>query len=209
MLHALSTSLPSPRQFTYPFCYDVDPLAEAASEELQHYIATTGLMSAENGCGKMFGVLVVEYKDEEGALQRGFLAAYSGLLGGRNDWPYFVPPVFDAQQPDGHFKRTEREISTINREISAIEHDPQYLQSVAQHEETMKRLQAEVEAFKVEVDAAKARRDARRKSGEPLSEEEQAEMVRESQFMKAELRRRRKAMEQADSTFNTQHSTFL
>ena len=209
MLHALSTSVPSPRQFTYPFCYDVDPLAEAASEELQHYIATTGLMSAEKGCGKMFGVLVVEYKDEEGALQRGFLAAYSGLLGGRNDWQYFVPPVFDAQQPAGHFKRTEREISAINREIAAIEHDPEYLQSVAQHEEMTKRLQAEVDAFKVEVDAAKARRDARRKSGEPLSEEEQAEMVRESQFMKAELRRRRKAMEQADSTFNTQHSTFL
>ena len=209
MLHALSTSVPSPRQFTYPFCYDVDPLAEAASEELQHYIATTGLMSAEKGCGKMFGVLVVEYKDEEGALQRGFLAAYSGLLGGRNDWQYFVPPVFDAQQPDGHFKRTEREISAINREISAIEHDPQYLQSVAQHEETMKRLQAEVEAFKVEVDAAKARRDARRKSGEPLSEEEQAEMVRESQFMKAELRRRRKAMEQAESTFHNPHATLL
>jgi tRNA pseudouridine32 synthase/23S rRNA pseudouridine746 synthase len=40
-----------------------------------------------------------------------FLAAYSGLLAGRNDWPYFVPPVFDAQQPDGHFKTTEREIS--------------------------------------------------------------------------------------------------
>ncbi len=209
MLHALSTSLPSPRQFTYPFCYEVDPLAEAASEELQHYIATTGLMSAEKGCGKMFGVLVVEYKDEEGALQRGFLAAYSGLLGGRNDWQYFVPPVFDAQQPDGHFKRTEREISAINREISAIEHDPEYLQSVAQREETMKRLQAEVEAFKAEVDAAKARRDARRKSGEPLSEEEQAEMIRESQFMKAELRRRRKAMEQADSTLHTPHSTFL
>ena len=209
MLHALSTSIPSPRQFTYPFCYDVDPLAEAASEELQRYIAATGLMSAEKGCGKMFGVLVVEYEDEEGALQRGFLAAYSGLLGGRNDWQYFVPPVFDAQQPDGHFKRTEREISAINREISAIEYDPQYLQSVAQHEETMKRLQAEVDAFKVEVDAAKARRDARRKSGEPLSEEEQAEMVRESQFMKAELRRRRKAMEQAESTFHNPHATLL
>ena len=209
MLHALSTSVPSPRQFTYPFCYDVDPLAEAASEELQHYIATTGLMSAEKGCGKMFGVLVVEYKDEDGALQRGFLAAYSGLLGGRNDWQYFVPPVFDAQQPDGHFKRTEREISAINREISAIEHDPQYLQSVAQHEEMTKRLQAEVEAFKVEVDVAKARRDARRKSGEPLSEEEQAEMVRESQFMKAELRRRRKAMEQAESTFHNPRATLL
>ena len=209
MLHALSTSIPSPRQFTYPFCYNVDPLAEAASLELQRYIADADLMSTEKGCGKMFGVLVVEYEDEEGALQRGFLAAYSGLLGGRNDWPYFLPPVFDAQQPDGHFKRTEREISAINHEIAAIEHDPEYLQSVAQHEQTKKRLQAEVDAFKAEVDAAKARRDARRKSGEPLSEEEQAEMIRESQFMKAELRRRRKAMEQADSTLNTQHSTFL
>ena len=209
MLHALSTSIPSPRQFTYPFCYDVDPLAEAASLELQRYIADADLMSTEKGCGKMFGVLVVEYEDEEGASQRGFLAAYSGLLGGRNDWPYFVPPVFDAQQPDGHFKRTEREISAINSEIAAIEHDPEYLQSVAQHEQTKKRLQAEVDAFKAEVDAAKVRRDARRKSGEPLSEEEQAQMIRESQFMKAELRRRRKAMEQAESTLNTQHSTFL
>ena len=209
MLHTLNVSIPSPRQFTYPFCYEVDPLAEAASLELQRYIADADMMSTEKGCGKMFGVLVVEYEDELGALQRGFLAAYSGLLGGRNDWPYFVPPVFDAQQPDGHFKRTEREISAINREISAIEHDPEYLQSVEQHEQTKKRLQAEVDAFKAEVDAAKARRDARRKSGEPLSEEEQAEMIRESQFMKAELRRRRKAMEQANSTLHIPHSTFL
>ena len=209
MLHTLNVSIPSPRQFTYPFCYDVDPLAEAASLELQRYIADADLMSTEKGCGKMFGVLVVEYEDESGALQRGFLAAYSGLLGGRNDWPYFVPPVFDAQQPDGHFKRTEREISAINREIAAIEHDPEYLQSVEQHEQTKKRLQAEVDAFKAEVDAAKVRRDARRKSGESLSEEEQAEMIRESQFMKAELRRRRKAMEQANSTLHIPHSTFL
>ena len=209
MLHTLNVSIPSPRQFTYPFCYEVDPLAEAASLELQRYIADADLMSTEKGCGKMFGVLVVEYEDEEGALQRGFLAAYSGLLGGRNDWQYFVPPVFDAQQPDGHFKRTEREISAINREIAAIEHDPEYLQSVEQHEQTKKRLQAEVDAFKAEVDAAKARRDARRKSGESLSEEEQAEMIRESQFMKAELRRRRKAMEQANSTLHIPHSTFL
>ena len=45
----------------------------------------------------------------------GFLAAYSGLLAGRNDWSYFVPPVYDAQQPDGYFKTQEREISRISR----------------------------------------------------------------------------------------------
>ena len=46
-----------------------------------------------------------------------YLAAYSGLLAGRNDWPFFVPPVFDAQQPDGHFKQTERLISSINAQL--------------------------------------------------------------------------------------------
>ena len=65
--------------------------------------------------GKMFGVLVAE--DSNDGL--GFLAAYSGLLCGRNDWEYFVPPVFDAQQPDGYFKQKEREISVLNQHPSA------------------------------------------------------------------------------------------
>ena len=54
----------------------------------------------------MFGVLVVETIQQ----QLGFLAAYSGLLEGHNDWGYFVPPIFDAQQPNGYFKTREREI---------------------------------------------------------------------------------------------------
>ena len=65
----------------------------------------------------MFGVLVVEGTGDRGLA---FLAAYSGLLEGRNDWDYFVPPVFDAQQPDGYFKQKEREISAKggDREMS-------------------------------------------------------------------------------------------
>ena len=45
---------------------------------------------------------------------------YSGLLEGRNDWDYFVPPVYDAQQPDGYFKTREREImaSVDHKEMS-------------------------------------------------------------------------------------------
>lgn len=67
--------------------------------------------------GKMFGVLVVEGQDGQ---DLGFLAAYSGLLEGRNDWPYFVPPVYDAQQPDGYFKTRERAImqSQDHKEMS-------------------------------------------------------------------------------------------
>ena len=73
--------------------------------------------------GKMFGVLVVSTQGDRHGVRSFaktahracpsvcFLAAYSGLLEGRNDWEYFVPPVFDAQQPDGYFKQKEREIS--------------------------------------------------------------------------------------------------
>ena len=81
-----------------------------AAEEVKKEIARIGPKE-----GKMFGVLVVEEGDrsqETGVRNAyGFLAAYSGLLEGRNDWDYFVPPVFDAQQPNGYFKIKEREIS--------------------------------------------------------------------------------------------------
>ena len=103
-----------PERFTYPFCYEPHPLAVRAAEAVQRYLATIDV-----GEGKMFGVLVV--KTAEGGV--GFLAAYSGLLCGRNDWPYFVPPVFDAQQPDGHFKTIEREISRINQESTQVAHE--------------------------------------------------------------------------------------
>ena len=96
-LHPLTTDIHKPERFTYPFCYEPHPLCLLAAEEVKQEIEH--IHPSE---GKMFGVLVVE---------GGFLAAYSGLLEGRNDWSYFVPPVFDAQQPDGYFKTREREIS--------------------------------------------------------------------------------------------------
>ncbi|MBQ7439753.1 MAG: hypothetical protein IJV28_07250, partial [Paludibacteraceae bacterium] len=107
MIHPLRTDIPKPERFTYPFCYEPHPLAVAAAEEVQRELAKMELTE-----GKMFGVLVVETENGYG-----FLAAYSGLLEGRNDWDYFVPPVYDAQQPDGHFKKTEREISKISLEL--------------------------------------------------------------------------------------------
>ena len=105
-IHPLHSNDERPVRFTYPFCYEPHPLSCQAAAEVQQYIATHEEIRRDADNGKMFGVLVVE--SAEGLA---FLAAYSGLLAGRNDWPYFVPPVYDAQQPDGHFKTTEREIS--------------------------------------------------------------------------------------------------
>ena len=104
-LHPLKTDIQKPVHFTDPFCYEPHPLCLLAVEEVKQEIAR--IHPSE---GKMFGVLVVE-----SSVHIAFLAAYSGLLEGRNDWPYFVPPVFDAQQPDGYFKTKEREISLTSR----------------------------------------------------------------------------------------------
>ena len=111
VLHPLTTDIIPPERFTYPFCYEPHPLCLLAAEEVKQEIER--IRPSE---GKMFGVLVVDYID-----QLAFLAAYSGLLEGRNDWPYFVPPVFDAQQPDGHFKTCEREISELFRGYGGTE----------------------------------------------------------------------------------------
>ena len=115
MLHSLNTDIQAPERFTYPFCYEPHPLCEMAAKEVQAYIVNHVEIREDADNGKMFGVLVVEY---EGGLA--YLAAYSGLLAGRNDWSFFVPPVYDAQQPDGHFKTTEREISLISHHSPLI-----------------------------------------------------------------------------------------
>jgi len=115
VVHPLYTDIPKPERFTYPFCYEPHPLCQLAAKEVQHEIARINPQE-----GKMFGVLVVEVneklkvKSEKSIAGLGFLAAYSGLLEGRNDWEYFVPPVYDAQQPDGYFKTKEREISQLS-----------------------------------------------------------------------------------------------
>ncbi|MBO7129419.1 MAG: hypothetical protein J6W05_06575, partial [Prevotella sp.] len=119
-VHRLSTDIIPPERFTYPFCYEPHPLCILAAEEVKREIER--IQPKE---GKMFGVLVVreesgDRSQESEGNRFGFLAAYSGLLEGRNDWKYFVPPVFDAQQPDGYFKTKEREImqSEEHRQMS-------------------------------------------------------------------------------------------
>ena len=136
-IHPLNTDLLAPARFTYPFCYEPHPLCRLAAAEVQQELQRMTLTE-----GKMFGVLVVESPPSSHPSPTtlhpspftlhpySFLAAYSGLLEGRNDWPYFVPPVFDAQQPDGHFKQEERLISAMrdDRQREERRHRSQQLQ---------------------------------------------------------------------------------
>ena len=114
--HPFQATAAPPSQFNDPFDYEPHPLCAMAARQVSIYINKVEAWQADLTAGKMLGVLVCRRADG----QLGFLAAYSGLLAGRNDWDYFVPPVFDAQQPDGHFKTTERAISAINAEVRVL-----------------------------------------------------------------------------------------
>ena len=170
-----------PRLFTCPFYYHPHPLALRAAEEVQRYIACSAEWKEEADRGKMFGVLIVE---KEG--QTGFLAAYSGLLAGRNDLPYFVPPVYDLLQPDGHFKKEEQKISGINRHIRALE------EGNLRHALTERMATCEKERREELSAARSAMKDAKRKRDElraTAGNRNEAALIRESQFQKAEYKR--------------------
>jgi len=96
-----------PERFTFPFYYDVHPLAQHAVSLLQQRLEIEdfghdfGLDRQERlgAIGKMFGVLVVQ----NAAGELGYLAAFSGKLGNSNAHEGFVPPVFDLLETQGFF----------------------------------------------------------------------------------------------------------
>ena len=177
-----------------PLDYEPHPLCIQACREVQEMLARRKDWQEEIARGKMFGVLIVEnVKTDTDVPKWGYLAAYSGQIGGRSDWEDFVPAVFDYLQPDGYFKTHEAEISRINQSISHLEKDERMKEArtlIRQLQEERKRT---IAAYQEKMKEAKAKRDSRREAGN-LSEAEEAEMIRESQFMKAELRRLKKSL---------------
>ncbi len=167
---------------------------DAAVKAVEEYLNSHPELRADADKGKMFGVLLVDGDTTDVRVHKlgefAFLAAYSGLLAGRNDWEWFVSPVFDAQQPDGHFKRTERAISSINDKIKELE------ESLDQETQGKKEKEREIEEYRRKMQAAKVFRDTRRLHHN-LSPEEEAALIRESQFMKAELHRMKKRLAEA------------
>ena len=186
--------------------YEPHPLCIQACREVQEMLARREDWQEEIARGKMFGVLIVENVKTDSDIPKwgypaadseapkwGYLAAYSGQIGGRSDWEDFVPAVFDYLQPDGYFKTHEAEISRINQSISHLEKDERMKEArtlIRQLQEERKRT---IAAYQEKMKEAKAKRDSRREAGN-LSEAEEAEMIRESQFMKAELRRLKKSL---------------
>lgn len=181
-----------PEKFTYPFHYTPHPLCVLAAEEVKAYIASRKEWQEELASGKMFGVLVVQTdngitNNEEN--QIGYLAAFSGNLDGKNLHPYFVPPVYDLLQPEGFFKIEEEQISAINIRIRELENSGSYLDSKEKWKIETEQAKAVLNQAKAELKMAKEAREIRRQSSPELSGEEQASLIRESQYQKAEYKR--------------------
>jgi len=139
-----------PERFTFPFYYQPHPLCLLAAKELQQHLKTQtqwkhnfGISgNKDQAIGKMFGVLLVQNKNNE----IGYLAAFSGKLADTNHLPNFVPPVFDMLKKDGFFLKGQAEINGITEQIIKLEQNPQIL-------EFESFLQAEIQSSSLQISA--------------------------------------------------------
>lgn len=133
--------------------------------------------------GKMLGVLIAE--DSEGLHHT--LYAFSGQLSeGGFDYPGFVEGVFDYLDPNGYFKRVEADISRQNQVIA------EYISTVLQPlRKQCAQVQSEQSALlaerKEQYRLSKLERERIREAG--VTPELKDELIRQSQFEKAELAR--------------------
>ena len=188
ILKVLHTTILPPSRMNNPLNYTPHPLCVMAAEEVRRMVRENAVMSSETRkSGKMFGVLVVETPDGN----TGYLAAYSGQIAGRSNWDGFVPAVFDYLQDGGYFKTCEAEITAINKQVRLMETSEERRRLLTHLDETIAKAASEEQAYKTLMHESKARRDSERAAG-GVTPEREAEMTRESQFQKAELRRMRR-----------------
>ena len=166
------------------------PVCEAAVADLLPHVEE---LMRGNPEGKMFGVLVVtkensQVSDNQQNATLYYLAAFSGQLYDQSMLPGFVPPVFDFLAPDGYFKVHEAEISAINQEIDNLGSDGRYIESRKIYLQLQEDAEVAIAKAKSNMLSAKEKRDAER-SKRVLSPVEEAAFVKESQYLKAELRR--------------------
>ena len=180
-----------PEGFTCPYCYEPHPLALMAVERVQRYVAQREEWAEELGAGKMLGVLVA--LDAQGRL--GFLAAFSGNLAGSVHHDYFVPPVYDLLDPQGEFKRGEAEITAINHEVERLKQSPILAALLERESDEKQQMADEVNAFKAMMAQHKLTRDQRRQDRD-ITPDELEELLNQSRFEKAELRRMRQRHEE-------------
>ncbi len=185
--HCDVSGIEPPAQFTYPMHYVPHELCKIAAHEVMDYALNQKQWRDELMAGKMLGVLVV--KDLDNSL--GYLAAYSGNLAHTGEHPYFVPHIYNLLEPQGLFRTGEAEITEINHSIEALENSPERKETDELLSTTLAKHEDEKIKMRQAMESAKAKRDKLRSEGN-ISAEQEAALIKESQFMKAEMRRLKK-----------------
>jgi len=114
-----------------PYYYHPQPHLREAADAVLSYIEASECAAPLFEQGKMLGVLLLDADsvDKRTNLARvhyindiPYLAAYSGVINGYTDEAaYFVPPIYDLQQPDEFYLQKDAEITMINQQIKAME----------------------------------------------------------------------------------------
>lgn len=178
--------------FTDPFRYIPDKLVKLAGQLVIDRLAQWASLpegSPERHIessfaeGKMLGVLVC---------RTGFLAAFSGTVKGPEgrvtaSVDGFVPPIIDLTEDNGHFKRKEAVITQMNKAIDILSACPEFEDLKKELQEASEKRDAEIENLQNRIRFSKMQRDEiRSETADPARLEE---LIRESQFQKAELKR--------------------
>lgn len=124
-------------------------------------------------------------------------------IGRKEPTSLFVPPVYDLLQPQGFFKIEEEKISSINCNIRQLENDKAYAALSAELARTIQSAENILATAKAQLKEAKTAREQRRKEKE-LNAQEEAELIRESQFQKAEYKRLERSWKARITTLQTQ-----
>lgn len=203
-----------PAGFNDPFRYSPCPAVARASREIISHIHSDRTLDGILSEGKMLGVLIVEIPDDklqDGAEQfrerLAYLAGFSGIAGGKNRLPGFVPPVLDLLEPEGHFKKEEGVISEINVRIRSILQSREYLEAAESLSEINGGKASAMASWKEKMAESKQRRrrireclrsgvmpdsaDTAHYTEEPVHDMEKLQdaLIRESQYEKACLKR--------------------
>ncbi|MBH0021193.1 RNA pseudouridine synthase [Pseudoalteromonas sp. SWXJ133] len=154
-------SLALPEKFTFPFYYEPQPLAVAATKQLQQQLETLTHLKAENA-GKMFGVLVVQNAKQ----QLGFLSAYSGQIEGDKGNISFVPPVSSMQLQDDSYLTQSKIINDINAQIEQLENSEQLHEVNSKLDDATQSYQQALLAQQAVMQAGRQQRKIQRTEGE-------------------------------------------
>ena len=172
-----------PERFTDPFRYAPHPLVKEAAGFVIREIESRPDLHEAFMEGKMLGVLIVS--DNDGQL--GYLAGFSGNVGGVSHINGFVPPIYDLLDPSGHFKLREAEITAVNHDIDALLGSPLLKELTDSLSCFEKSRDEEIGLMKTRMGLSKKQREeARKGTDDPTL---LSALVRESQFEKAELKR--------------------